>query len=239
MKELGKLYVFEGIDGAGKTTLSQRVRDQLNLVGERCLLMTFPGQEPGSLGRHVYDLHHNPRHFNVRAINPTSLQLLHIAAHIDEIEGRMLPAIDAGATVILDRYWWSTWVYGVVYGANPKALEFMIRAELAHWGRIRPTALFVLQRSLQSTEQLRVEDTKLTTEYSKLVRHERKNYPIFVVDNKGSIEETAAQVLKRIKMTKTLPRFASRQRRGGKVHRQLIRVPRNVRQVKSNSSPSR
>lgn len=234
MKELGKLYVFEGIDGVGKTTLTKRVKDHLESTGESCLLLTFPGQESGSLGRHVYALHHNPGHFNVREIHPTSLQLLHIAAHIDAIEKRILPAIHAGTTVILDRYWWSTWVYGVVYGANPKALEFMVRAELAHWGRIRPTALFVLQRSVKSTEQLKVEDTKLSAEYSKLIRRERKNYPIFVVANKGSIEETTAQVLRRIKTTKTVPRFVSRQGRSEERQRQLIRFPRNVRHVNSN-----
>lgn len=233
MRELGKLYVFEGIDGVGKTTLSQRVRDQLNLAGGQCVLMTFPGQEIGSLGRHVYDLHHNPSHFNVREIHPTSRQLLHIAAHIDTIETRILPAIHAGTTVILDRYWWSTWVYGVTYGAAPKSLELMVRAELAHWGTIRPTALFVVQRFLPASKRPRPEDKRLTEEYSKLMQHERKNYPVFSIDNKGTFEETLTQILKYINLTNTVPNSGMAGRRREKLPKRLTRIPRSFRHAKS------
>jgi thymidylate kinase len=51
--EAGRLLVFEGPDGIGKTVLTQRVSEYLNKNGVRCALMSFPGLDPGSLGRLV------------------------------------------------------------------------------------------------------------------------------------------------------------------------------------------
>jgi thymidylate kinase len=79
----GKLFVFEGPDGVGKTTLSKAFSDHLNATGIQCDYLSFPGRETGSLGRHIYELHHDPDRFGIRAVDPASLQLLHIAAHID------------------------------------------------------------------------------------------------------------------------------------------------------------
>src|SRR6266496_2497692 len=54
----GKLFVFEGPDGVGKTTLSSALNDHLNATGIQCDYLSFPGRETGSLGRHVYEQQH-------------------------------------------------------------------------------------------------------------------------------------------------------------------------------------
>src|ERR1044071_4273325 len=127
--EHGKLFVFEGPDGSGKTTLSHAFVEYLKSKGVECDYFAFPGQEPGTIGRLVYDLHHDPRDVEVESLTPTSLQLLHIAAHVDAIESKILPALKKGRTVVLDRFWWSTWVYGKVGGVSPKILRAMIQLE--------------------------------------------------------------------------------------------------------------
>ncbi len=82
----GKLIVFEGADGAGKTTLIQAIFDSLREVGVKVERLAFPGAEAGTIGRLVYDIHHQPESFGVGAITPASLQTLHVAAHIDAIQ---------------------------------------------------------------------------------------------------------------------------------------------------------
>ena len=59
VKRRGKLIVFEGPDGVGKSTICRAVAAALEKLGESCVLMSFPGQEEGTLGEHVYALHHN------------------------------------------------------------------------------------------------------------------------------------------------------------------------------------
>jgi dTMP kinase len=64
-----------------------------------------------------------------------------------------LPAIRAGTWVVLDRFWWSTWVYGVNAGANREILELLIAAELAAWNGIRPGVVFVVERERAIREE--------------------------------------------------------------------------------------
>ncbi len=93
----GCLIVFEGPDGVGKTTLAKALVKELIRRGTRCDYFSFPGRDPGTLGRLVYEVHHDPGKFGIHHIDPTSLQVLHIAAHLDAIRGRLLPALEEGA----------------------------------------------------------------------------------------------------------------------------------------------
>src|SRR5689334_19509969 len=138
MTETAKLFVFEGPDGCGKTALSRAFAGRLRAVGLEAEWVSFPGREVGTLGKRVYEIHHETSGTAVRPINPTSLQLLHIAAHIDAIETRIIPALKQGRHVVLDRFWWSTFVYGTVNGVHQRSLRRMINIERLHWSGIRP-----------------------------------------------------------------------------------------------------
>jgi dTMP kinase len=101
----GKLIVFEGPDSVGKSTLCNSVFQIVQDAGHVATLESFPGKRDGSLGRLVYDLHHDLKRFGISKIDQTSLQLLHIAAHIDLIESIIKPKILQGCSAILDRFW--------------------------------------------------------------------------------------------------------------------------------------
>ena len=120
---IGRLIVFEGPDGVGKSTLSQALADRLRSMGLTCDHLSCPGNEEGTVGHLVYKVHHEPASFGLNAIAEISRQALHIAAHLDEIERRILPALQQGRWVVLDRFWWSTWVYGRAASVEVSTLD--------------------------------------------------------------------------------------------------------------------
>ena len=142
----GRLIVFEGLDGVGKSTLAEHLTSRLREADIPCRFLAFPGRESGTLGRLVYDLHHDAPRLGVGEVDSTSLQVLHIAAHIDAIEREILPALRAGTWIVLDRFWWSTWVYGAAFGVPEGSLEAMIELEQLHWGHVEPDVLFLVER---------------------------------------------------------------------------------------------
>ena len=129
----GSLIVFEGPDGVGKSTIAAGVAQALQSRGIACKLLSFPGRDEGSLGKLVYDLHHAPEAFGISALTPAARQALHVAAHLDVIERVILPALAAGANIVLDRFWWSTIVYGQSAGIADKVLDTLVAPELALW----------------------------------------------------------------------------------------------------------
>lgn len=141
----GRLFFFEGPDGVGKSTLHRlalhAMRDRHRARG-----LAFPGNEVGTLGELVYRVHHGVGGVSVADIDPLALQILHVAAHVDAIAGRIHRALDAGETIILDRFWWSTWVYGVVDGVAPRIMDELVGVEKLVWGDAVPTVGILVKR---------------------------------------------------------------------------------------------
>jgi thymidylate kinase len=195
VRSAGQLFVFEGPDGVGKSELSRRFFSSLVSRGVTAQLMTFPGKEEGTLGKVVYDLHHKPDDVGVGQIASSSLQLLHIAAHLDAIERTILPALRSGTTIVLDRFWWSTKVYGLASGVNRRLLDAMIAIELAAWGSVKPTRLFVITR--QAPLRPEPEDLwkKWKSLYDDLALEQQHSISVSTVQNDTSIELALEQIL--------------------------------------------
>lgn len=196
MANVGKLFVFEGPDGVGKTSLATGFTEYIVARGIDCECMSFPGREPGTLGHHVYELHHDAACFGIASIRPLSVQVLHIAAHIDAIETRILPLLNSGRHIVLDRFWWSTWVYGAVENANRKALGAMIDAERACWGVTQPSAAFLITRTA-SLRESEVEGRwkKLCDTYRELAEAESGQYPVHIIRNDLAESDALHQII--------------------------------------------
>jgi thymidylate kinase len=188
VRQIGQLYVFEGPDGVGKSELSSRFAAMLNKKGTPAQLFSFPGKSKGTVGKLIYDLHHSAKSFGVAKISASSMQLLHIAAHIDAIEGEILPALAAGTTVVLDRFWWSTKVYGLAGGSDERLMEKMIEVELAAWGPVWPSAVFLIQRKTplrsEPVEQWRV----WCQLYERLAAAEQHRTRVLTIHNNDLVE---------------------------------------------------
>jgi dTMP kinase len=192
----GQLLVFEGADGVGKSELAEQFSSWLVREGYLMEALSFPGKEEGTLGRLVYELHAQPEQFHVKSLTPASLQALHIAAHLDAIERRIIPSLKSGRTVVLDRFWWSTWVYGSASGVDRLVLERMVATEKAAWGSVKPMVVFVVDRSAPLRPEPPEIWAKWRKGYRKLVSTEKKQYPCEVVGNEGGVAETLQHVVR-------------------------------------------
>jgi phosphopantetheine--protein transferase-like protein len=192
---VARLLVFEGPDGTGKSTLSARVLERLRQQGVAAVLLAFPGREPGTLGAHVHDVHHNPGQFHITQMSEASKQLLHVAAHIDTIEFRIRPLLAAGTTVILDRYWWSTFVYGVTSGIDQDLLWNMIDIERRVWDTIIPQHLFLITRSAPLRPEPLDVWAKWDDAYHNLAEAEKEQHRVSIIENDGTIEEAVERIV--------------------------------------------
>lgn len=101
----GKLVTIEGLDGAGKTTLAQGLAGQLEREGWRVLLLREPGGVP--LAERIRALVQDPD----GEVCPRAEALLYAAARAQLLEQRLLPALEQGQLVLLDRFLDSSLAY--------------------------------------------------------------------------------------------------------------------------------
>ncbi len=180
----GHLIVFEGPDAVGKSTLVKSLQSILQNACVQTEFLSFPGDRPGTLGKLVYELHHSPTQFGINGMSPISLQALHIAAHVDAILQTIIPALSSGTWVVLDRFWWSTWVYGTADGIEPRALNSLIEAEKLVWGPFQPSVVFLVERSAPLRSDEKEEQFKrLSALYRELCDSQRKIYPVVELVN--------------------------------------------------------
>lgn len=201
VKRSGELFVFEGPDGVGKSTLIEKVANRLRERGVPVLTLSFPGKTPGSLGEFIYKIHHDAPSCGVSTPTPKSLQLMHIAAHVDSIEREIVPAIDTGKVVLLDRFWWSTFAYGIASGISKRILNAMIKVELAVWDNLLPSALFLIKSMTSFRAELsQGKWLSIVDSYEKLALREDGNYPILPVHNTRNIDDITKHILYKIEL---------------------------------------
>lgn len=102
----GHFIVLEGIDGVGKTTQAALLREWLNALGVPHLMVREPGGTP--LGEAVRELVLGRPELDVSA---RSELLLLLAARAALVRDVLRPALEAGKTVIGDRFALSTLAY--------------------------------------------------------------------------------------------------------------------------------
>jgi dTMP kinase len=114
----GTLITLEGIDGAGKTTLAEAVRDALRGRGIEVRLLREPGGVEAA--ERIRELVHDP----ALQIGARAEALLYAAARAQLVQESLAPLLDDGALVLLDRFVDSSLVYqgtGRGLGVDPVA----------------------------------------------------------------------------------------------------------------------
>jgi dTMP kinase len=103
----GKLIVFEGPEGAGKTTQLKRLAERLSVVGLPCLALREPGGTP--VGDAIREILLDPE----RELTDATEALLFMASRAELIAREIRPALETGTLVLLDRFFLSTYAYQV------------------------------------------------------------------------------------------------------------------------------
>ena len=103
----GRLIVFEGVEGAGKSTQLQRLVGRLARAGVAHRAFREPGGTP--IGDAVRDLVLHPRW----SVTPRAEALLYMASRAELVAREVEPALTAGTIVLLDRFFLSTYAYQI------------------------------------------------------------------------------------------------------------------------------
>ena len=122
---------FEGMDGSGKTTQVERLRQALEGEGREVVTAREPGQT--ELGEAIRDLvlHGGP-------MTPWAEALLYAASRAEVVR----PALERGADVLLDRYLDSSIVYQGI--GRELGVEDVLELNLLATGGLLPDRTFVL-----------------------------------------------------------------------------------------------
>jgi len=94
----GRLITIEGLDGAGKSTLAQALREAIAARGRAVQLLREPGGVP--LSERIRELVKDP----LLEVSPRAEALLYAAARAQLVHERLEPLLAQGAIVLLDRF---------------------------------------------------------------------------------------------------------------------------------------
>ncbi|MEP7363736.1 MAG: dTMP kinase [Acidobacteriota bacterium] len=137
----GVFLVFEGIDGAGKSTQIQRLGAHLRAAGEEPVLSREPTDGPW--GRRIRE--------SATTGRMTANEELQAFIHdrTEHLEMLVMPALQAGRVVVLDRYFYSTIAYqGTRPGGDPAAVRRQMESlfpapDLVLWFDLEPERALV------------------------------------------------------------------------------------------------
>jgi len=127
---------FEGIDGSGKTTQAELLRDRLEADGHEVVLTREPGGT--ALGERIRELV-----LHGEDMTPWAEALLYAASRAQHVAEVVRPALERGAWVVCDRYIDSSVAYqGVGRGLG---LDRVLELNLAAVGGLVPDRTFLLE----------------------------------------------------------------------------------------------
>jgi dTMP kinase len=193
----GHLIVFEGGDGAGKSTQIRLLRSAVERAGHDVLVTREPGGT--KLGEDLRRLLLEARE---EGFSDRAEALLYAAARAQHVEEVLVPALARGTVVLCDRYVDSSVVYqGVARGLGDAQV-----AELNRWatGTLRPDLVVLLDVDARiGLERLEGEADRL--ESAGLAFHRRVNSAFrhlaeldpdryLVVDASGPVEEIQGRI---------------------------------------------
>jgi dTMP kinase len=183
------LIVFEGPDGSGTTTHSRLLAEKLRSEGKDVLLTCEPTSGPigqfirGELSKATID-------------SPTALQLLFTADRAWHSDTVINPALNAGKTVITDRFSLSTLLYGEALGIDRDWLESMNKKFDQKSTMI--LCLPPFETCMERMEKREFQDVLEKRDFQRkvydLYQKYSEDYQIDVIDTAGEKEEVSRKI---------------------------------------------
>jgi dTMP kinase len=202
----GRLIVFEGGEGAGKSTQLARLAARLSRAGVACQQCREPGGTPvGDEIRRLLLDHDGPMHARTEA-------LLFMASRAELVSRVVRPALAAGTLVLLDRFFLSTYAYQI-HGRGLGDADVRAANHVATEGLAPDVTLLLalpasigLARAAQRSERDRIEQAehafheRVEAAFAEFAtpawqaRHEECG-PIVSIDASGTADAVEARVL--------------------------------------------
>jgi dTMP kinase len=113
----GLFIVFEGVDGAGKTTQVRLLDERLHRVGYDVVCLKEPTEGPW--GQKLRQLAQQGR----QEISPATELEWFIQDRREDVERNIQPALARGQIVVLDRYYFSTIAYQGALHLDPEEIR--------------------------------------------------------------------------------------------------------------------
>jgi len=168
-KQKGMLITFEGIDGCGKSTQSDRAARFLTKAGYQVIKLREPGSTRVSerIRRVLLDS-------RLEMTSVTEL-LLYQAARAEIVAQEISPALRAGQIVLCDRFYDSTTAYqGYGRGLDIKMVESLHKVAVDN---IKPDLTFVFELSLKTAfERLGKKPDRLESQSKAFFGRVRKGF---------------------------------------------------------------
>jgi len=139
---MGKFITLEGIEGVGKTSNLNFIREQLEAAGHDCIVTREPGGT--SLGELLRELLLSHSDENM---SPDAELLMMFAARAEHLSKVIRPALEAGKTVLCDRFTEATYAYQ----GGGRQLDVGKISDLETWvqGDLRPDLTVVLDAPVE------------------------------------------------------------------------------------------
>ena len=139
---MGKFITLEGIEGVGKTSNLNFIREQLEAAGHDCIVTREPGGT--NLGESLRELLLSHSDENM---SPDAELLMMFAARAEHLSKVIRPALEAGKTVLCDRFTEATYAYQ----GGGRQLDVGKISDLETWvqGDLRPDLTVVLDAPVE------------------------------------------------------------------------------------------
>lgn len=200
----GLLIVIEGTDGSGKSTQINLLKRSLEDLCYGCMVSEW---KTSRLIANVID-----EAKEKTLLNPTTFSLLYASDFADRLENNIIPALEAGFIVLLDRYTFTAYARDVVrgqdiewvknlysYAPKPDMVFYLdIPQEILLKRIIGTTGLDYYESgrdiglSSDFYKSFKIYQNKLLDEYDKM----KAEYGFISIDGTKSIEEIHEEILK-------------------------------------------
>ncbi len=208
MSQHGAFISFEGIDGSGKTTQLDRLRESLTRQGHSVVV----AQEPGGtrVGLEIRKLLLNAANTDLQ---PVPELLLYFASRAQNIQEVIRPALEAGQVVLADRFTDATAAYQG-YGRE-LGLDAVRAVEKVACGGLKPDLTLLLDvdpaigvtRALQRNADQPIDESRMEQEAAAFYDRVRRGYlelshaepqRIRLIDARNSIEKVGEAIEKTV-----------------------------------------
>lgn len=156
MSQSGRFITVEGIDGAGKSSHIEWLREYLSDLGHSVIVTREPGGTP--LGESLRTLLLN------EPMSPETEMMLMFAARAEHLATVIRPALSRGAWVISDRFSDATYAYQVGGRGVPER-KFMALEDWVQAG-LQPDRTILFDVSV-ATAQARLHDTRVLDRFER------------------------------------------------------------------------